>query len=196
MLKRSSDLMEEEQTALHLVCQLHPHVKRLHALFQQFAQMLRERRGEDLDQWLRAAFHAGIPELRAYVRKLRQDQQAVQAGLALKWNNGMVERHANRLKFFKRSMSGRANLICCGYGSCIIESGHEPTSGVHYTHPEITLVSRDREPPRSEKLTVSGSSRFFSKQARSGADEVTLAVKCACARTAISVCRAHQNMIQ
>ena len=70
----------------------------------------RERRGEELDLWLHAAFHSGIPELEAFVKKLRQDQQAVQTGLILKWNNGMVEGHVNRLKFLKRSMYGRANF--------------------------------------------------------------------------------------
>jgi transposase len=74
MLRRSSDLTKEESLALEQVCQLHPQVKLLNALFQPFAQMRRERRGEELDQWLHAAFHAGIPELRAFVKKLRQDQ--------------------------------------------------------------------------------------------------------------------------
>lgn len=78
MLSRSSDLTKEESIALKQVCQIHPQVKRLNALFQQFAQMLRTRRGEELDQWLNAAFHSGIPELRGFVKKLRQDQQAVQ----------------------------------------------------------------------------------------------------------------------
>jgi transposase len=110
MLRSGIDLAEEERMALGQVCQIHPQVKRLNALFQQFAQMLRDRRGEELDQWLHTAFHAGIPELRAFVRKLRQDQQAVQAGLVLKWNNGMVEGHVNRLKVLKRSMYGRANF--------------------------------------------------------------------------------------
>ena len=110
MLRRSDDLSEEERLALRQVDQIHPQVHHLNALFQQFAQMLRDRRGEDLDQWLHAAFHAGIPELRAFVNKLRQDQQAVQTGLVLKWNNGVVEGHVNRLKFLKRSMYGRANF--------------------------------------------------------------------------------------
>lgn len=110
MLRRTSDLTEEEDRALRQLCQLHPQVKHLNALFQQFAQMLRDRRGEDLDQWLYAAFYAGIPELRAFVNKLRQDQEAVQAGLVLKWNNGVVEGHVNRLKFLKRSMYGRASF--------------------------------------------------------------------------------------
>jgi transposase len=110
MLRCAVDLSEDEQMALRQLCQIHPQVNRLNTLFQQFAQMLRERRGEELDQWLHAAFHAGIPELRAFVIKLRQDQAAVQAGLILKWNNGMVEGHVNRLKFLKRSMYGRANF--------------------------------------------------------------------------------------
>jgi transposase len=110
MLKRPIDLTNEESMALRQVCQIHPQVKRLNTLFQHFTQMLRDRRGEELDQWLQTAFHAGIPELRAFVRKLRQDQQAVQAGLVLKWNNGIVEGHVNRLKFLKRSMYGRANF--------------------------------------------------------------------------------------
>ena len=110
MLSRAPDLTDEERLALKQICQIHPQVKHLNALFQQCAQLLRDRRGEDLDEWLQAAFHADIPELRAFVRKLRQDQQAVQAGLVLKWNNGMVEGHVNRLKFLKRSMYGRANF--------------------------------------------------------------------------------------
>ncbi len=110
MLRAGVDVTEEERIALEQLCHIHPLLKRLNTLFQQFAQMLRDRRGEELDQWLHAAFHAGIPELRAFVNKLRQDQEAVQAGLILKWNNGMVEGHVNRLKFLKRSMYGRANF--------------------------------------------------------------------------------------
>jgi hypothetical protein len=49
-------------------------------------------------------------EERTALRQVRQDQAAVQAGLVLKWNNGMVEGHINRLKFLKRSMDGRANF--------------------------------------------------------------------------------------
>ncbi|GAC1405336.1 MAG: hypothetical protein NVSMB49_24600 [Ktedonobacteraceae bacterium] len=88
--------------------------------------MLRDRRGEGLDRWLHAAFINDIPELRSFVRKLRQDQAAVQAGLVLKWNNGMLEGHGNRLKFLKRSIYGRAYFDLLRYESCIIESVYEP----------------------------------------------------------------------
>lgn len=110
MLSHSTDLTEEERMALGQVCQIHQEIKRLNALFQQFAHMLRERRGEELDQWLSAAFHSGIPKLQAFVKKLRQDQQAVQAGLILKWNNGRVEGHVHRLKVLIRRMYGRADF--------------------------------------------------------------------------------------
>lgn len=110
LLHREEELTAEEKVALDQVCQLHPQIKRISALFHLFTHMLRERRGEELDEWLHAAFHAGIPELRAFVNKMRQDQEAVQAGLVLKWNNGVVEGHVNRLKFLKRSMYGRANF--------------------------------------------------------------------------------------
>jgi transposase len=110
MLRRAEDLTEEETAALEQACQVHPHVQQTKMLLQEFASMLRERRGEDLQQWMVMAFHCGIAEWRPFVRKLRQDQAAVQAGLTLKWNNGAVEGHINRLKLIKRSMYGRAGF--------------------------------------------------------------------------------------
>jgi transposase len=110
MLRRCDDLTEEEALALRQICQLHPHILQACALLQQFAQMLRERRGKELGHWMQATLHSSIPELRSFARKLRQDQEAVQAGLTLRWNNGIVEGHTNRLKFLKRSMYGRANF--------------------------------------------------------------------------------------
>ena len=49
MLHRSHDLTKEESLALSQICQLHPQVEHFNALFQQFAQMLRDRREEELD---------------------------------------------------------------------------------------------------------------------------------------------------
>ena len=110
LLLRRDELTAQEKVALDQVSHLHPHSELVSPLFQQFTQMVRERRGEELDNWLHAAFHSDIPELCSFVNTLRQDQQAVQLGLILKWNNGMVEGHVNRLKFLKRSMYGRANF--------------------------------------------------------------------------------------
>jgi transposase len=110
LLRRTEDLTEEEQQAIKQAVQCHEHIKRGATLFQQFLLMIRTRHGEELDDWLRSALHAGIPELRSFAVKLRQDQEAVQAGLVLSYNNGPVEGHVHRLKYLKRQMYGRASF--------------------------------------------------------------------------------------
>ena len=110
LLQRSQELTQEEVQAVKQAKHLHPDLERGTSLLQLFLQMVRERRGEELDLWLHAAFHSGIPELRSFVVKLRQDQEAVQAGLIFSWNNGVVEGHVHRLKYLKRQMYGRANF--------------------------------------------------------------------------------------
>ncbi len=110
LLHHQEDLTSQEQQALTQALQSNVQVQRGATLFQQFLQMVRTRHGEELDEWLHAAFHAGIPELRSFVVKLRQDQEAVQAGLVLSVSNGVVEGHVHRLKYLKRQMYGRANF--------------------------------------------------------------------------------------
>ncbi|MFD8780592.1 hypothetical protein [Streptomyces sp. NPDC059916] len=41
---------------------------------------------------------------------LRQDLDAVTAGLTLTWSSGVVEGHVNRVKTLKRAMYGRASF--------------------------------------------------------------------------------------
>jgi len=90
LLKRVEDRTEEETRAVLQVSHLDAALAQTLRLMQHFLQMLRERQEEELDHWLEAAFQSGIPEWRAFVRKLRQDHAAVQAGLTLKWNNDYV----------------------------------------------------------------------------------------------------------
>jgi transposase len=59
LLRAALDLTDEERVALKLACQAHPQVERLNALFQDFAQMRRNRRGEELDH---------MPGFRSYAR--------------------------------------------------------------------------------------------------------------------------------
>jgi len=110
LLKRAEERTQEQTQALLCNDQIHPDVARTRLLLHQFLQLLRERDGQELAQWLAAAFHSRVTERRACVRILRQDHAAVQAGLTLKWNDGPVEDYRNRLKFVKRSRYGRANF--------------------------------------------------------------------------------------
>ena len=54
---------------------------------------------------------AGAPrEIKSFAEFLRQDYDAVKAGLTLSWSNGQVEGQVNRLKLIKRQMFGRASF--------------------------------------------------------------------------------------
>ena len=51
-----------------------------------------------------------LPGLHSFVAGLRRDQDAVVAGLTMRWSSGPVVGHVNRLKMLKRQMFGLANL--------------------------------------------------------------------------------------
>jgi transposase len=46
----------------------------------------------------------------ASAKGLRDDYEAVKAGMTLPWSNGPVVGHINRLKMLKRQMYGRAGI--------------------------------------------------------------------------------------
>lgn len=79
-------------------------------LVQQFAQMLRNRTGENLDAWLSVALASQIPELRSFVAGIERDKEAVKAGLTLPTSNGIVEGKVHKLKLIKRMGYGRAGF--------------------------------------------------------------------------------------
>ncbi|MGW6413360.1 ISL3 family transposase, partial [Streptomyces vinaceus] len=75
-----------------------------------FARMMTERRGTDLDAWLIRAEDTGLKPLCSLARGLRQDFDAVTAGLTLEWSSGKVEGNVNRVKRIKRDGYGRAGF--------------------------------------------------------------------------------------
>lgn len=75
-----------------------------------FAEMMTNRRGQDLADWLARAVATGFPSLSSLARGLRQDFAAVTAGLTLEWNSGRVEGNVNRIKRIKRDGYGRAGF--------------------------------------------------------------------------------------
>ncbi|NUS17011.1 MAG: ISL3 family transposase [Streptomyces sp.] len=75
-----------------------------------FAEMMTERKGHDLADWLEQAEATGFPSLSSLARGLRQDFDAVTAGLTMEWNSGRVEGNVNRVKRIKRDGYGRAGF--------------------------------------------------------------------------------------
>lgn len=45
-----------------------------------------------------------------FAKRLREDYDAVKAGVTLPWSNGQTEGQINRLKMLKRQMFGRAGM--------------------------------------------------------------------------------------
>ena len=79
-------------------------------LAEEFAALVRGRKPECLDPWLRRAQDGTAPSLRRFAKRLSVDYDAVRAAAALDWSNGPVEGQINRLKTLKRQMYGRAGL--------------------------------------------------------------------------------------
>jgi transposase len=109
-LRRPEHLTSEEQRYLDLLREQDAHVAALYRLTGDFATMVRERRGTELNAWLEAAEAAGIAPLRRFAAGLVRDLEAVRAGLTEPWSNGQTEGQVHRLKLLKRQMYGRAGF--------------------------------------------------------------------------------------
>ena len=109
-LRRPEKLSAEEQETLAQLRSLHSEVDQAYELVQQFAQMLRTRTGERLDDWISSVRDSHIKELQSFVRGIERDKAAVLAGLTLPQSNGVVEGKVNKLKLIKRMGYGRAGF--------------------------------------------------------------------------------------
>lgn len=96
----------EELKAVLVHC---PELDALTTHVRSFAQMLTERQGERLPQWLDAVHCDDLPSLHTLAAGVERDRDAVIAGLTLPWNC-VVEGHVNRIKMLKRQMFGRAGF--------------------------------------------------------------------------------------
>ncbi len=101
--------LDDEQLITRLKAQ-HPDLSTAINLAQGFAFLVRQRLPEHLDPWLEQAIDSGLEPFRRFAQRLREDYDAVKAGVTLPMSNGPVEGHINRLKMLKRQMYGRAGI--------------------------------------------------------------------------------------
>ena len=80
------------------------------ALAQDFAALLRQRQPEKLESWWERAAQSALKAFERFAAGLREDDEAVKAGVTRPGSTGPVEGHMNRLKMLKRPMFGRANI--------------------------------------------------------------------------------------
>lgn len=100
--------LEEEQLLERLTHQ--PQLAEVISLAQGFIDLVRQRLPDGLDSWLESAISSSIKAMRSFAKGLKEDYDAVKAGLTLEVSNGPVEGQNNRLKMLKRQMFGRAGL--------------------------------------------------------------------------------------
>ncbi|MCX4826087.1 transposase [Streptomyces sp. NBC_01142] len=110
-IMRPRDTLTESQDRrlleVRLAC---PDITRACDLARTFADLVRHRRGYLLLEWIRQAEQDAPKPLQGLAGFLRQDLDAVTAGLTLSWSSGVVEGHVNRVKTLKRAMYGRASF--------------------------------------------------------------------------------------
>ena len=103
-------LDEKQRQQVEEIRAAHPDLESAYRLCQAFVSMLKERRDEDLDQWLAQAKGSGIAELKSFAQGIGRDYDAVRAAFSSEWSQGQVEAQVNCLKLQKRIMFGRANF--------------------------------------------------------------------------------------
>jgi transposase len=110
VLRRPEQRTAEQRAYLTQLATEDPAIAAAVDLAEDFLAMLRRREGDRLPAWLDGVEAGGVDELKRFAGKLRGDQDAVQAGLTLRWSNGQTEGQVNRLKLVKRQGYGRAKV--------------------------------------------------------------------------------------
>ena len=101
---------QADQALLEQIQAQHGELAKAIELSQDFAELLRRRQPEKLESWLERAAQSALKAFERFAAGLREDYEAVKAGVTLPWSTGPVEGHINRLKMLKRQMFGRANI--------------------------------------------------------------------------------------
>jgi transposase len=109
-LRRPGKLTSNQQTYLTELQQRDEAVAAAYQLTQSFTEMVRERTGEHVLEWIEQAKESDFGRLRRFAMGLEKDLAAVQAGLTEVWSNGQTEGQIHRLKLLKRQMYGRAGF--------------------------------------------------------------------------------------
>jgi transposase len=130
LVRDPADLEADEREALTALCQASPTAQTLYPLVQAFRQMLHQRQGDRLDEWLAQARASQIKEMQSFVHGIEKDKAAVVTGLTRVESNAQTEGQNTKLKLIKRTMYGRAGLPLLRQRWCMRSSAQ-----TSYTHP-------------------------------------------------------------
>jgi transposase len=110
IMRPDDKLSDDDRTGLKDARARCPDLDILTRLAHGFTDLVRQRRGAELQAWIDTAQYGPFPELRGFANGLLNDLAAVKGGLTEHWSSGAVEGHVNRIKTIKRQMYGRAKL--------------------------------------------------------------------------------------
>jgi transposase len=110
MIKEKADLEQQDLKLVEHLRKFDSELAVLYELGQDIVEMIRQRQAGNLGDWLKAVDQSETDELKSFATGIRQDRQAVEAGLTVEWSQGQVEGQVNRLKTIKRIMYGRAGF--------------------------------------------------------------------------------------
>lgn len=117
--RKQADLDEAEQENLEQLRQAHPQIEKAYHLVSAFLQMMRERTGQQLEQWLSDVQESGLPEFESFLTGIQRDKDAVLARLTLPGATAL-----RRAMSIDSSSSNEVcmvvpNLTYCGFACCI-----------------------------------------------------------------------------
>ena len=110
LTRHPDSLTDDECGARDAVLNRSPALRVTRDRVSEFAEILTQRHGHELQGWMQRVDTDGAPALRSFATGLQRDLDAVTAGLTLSYNSGPVEGTINRIKMIKRQMFGRANF--------------------------------------------------------------------------------------
>jgi Transposase len=97
-------LTDDERAVRDTVLDRSPALRTTRDQVSEFAEILTQRRGDELQSWMQRVDTDGAPALRSFATGLDRDLDAVTAGLTLSYSSGPVEGAVNRIKMIKRQM--------------------------------------------------------------------------------------------
>ncbi|MGY4928459.1 ISL3 family transposase [Streptomyces sp. 900105755] len=110
LTRHPDHLNEDRRQQLKTVLARCPELDQAAQHVRSFAELMNNRDGHRLGQWIEAVQADDVPSLHTFTAGLGQDLDAVVTGLSMRYSSGAVEGHNNRIKMLKRQMFGRANF--------------------------------------------------------------------------------------
>ncbi|GCD32355.1 ISL3 family transposase [Streptomyces chrestomyceticus JCM 4735] len=110
MMRHPDRLRHEEREQFAGILARCPELAAAEQLVRSVAEILTNRSGQHLKDWILAAQAEELPGLHTFTHGLEKDWDAVLQGLTTHWNSGPVEGRVNHIKMIKRQMFGRAKL--------------------------------------------------------------------------------------